>query len=140
MAEESFGQVNIENESGQVFWYNLTDKLSPKLVSIFAIIGIVYALLKSSKFLRYLYKRFIRAGYDLHQRYGGGWAVVTGASDGIGYEYANRLAARGFDVILIARNEEKLKFRIDELKKLHPKSEFKHIVFDFEIWYLQDAY
>ncbi|XP_073403179.1 very-long-chain 3-oxoacyl-CoA reductase-B-like [Dendrobates tinctorius] len=39
----------------------------------------------------------------------GGWAVVTGATDGIGKSYAEELAKRGFDVVLISRTLEKLK-------------------------------
>ncbi|XP_073510591.1 very-long-chain 3-oxoacyl-CoA reductase-B-like isoform X1 [Phyllobates terribilis] len=39
----------------------------------------------------------------------GGWAVVTGATDGIGKAYAEELAKRGFDVVLISRTLEKLK-------------------------------
>jgi len=49
-------------------------------------------------------KYFLLPRRDLKALYGDGWAVITGASDGLGKEYAIQLAKVGFKVVLIARN------------------------------------
>lgn len=38
----------------------------------------------------------------------GPWALVTGATDGIGKEYATQLAAKGVNIVLISRSRDKL--------------------------------
>jgi short-subunit dehydrogenase len=41
--------------------------------------------------------------------------VVTGASDGIGREFAIQLARAGFNVLLAARNQAKLDTVVDDI-------------------------
>lgn len=44
---------------------------------------------------------------DLKKKYGP-WAIITGATDGVGLQYSRQLAAKGLNLILIGRSREKL--------------------------------
>ncbi|MGB0909951.1 MAG: SDR family NAD(P)-dependent oxidoreductase [Nitrospirales bacterium] len=48
-----------------------------------------------------------------------GLAIITGASRGIGAEYAKQLAIRGYSLILIARDTDKLERVSDEISQTH---------------------
>lgn len=63
---------------------------------------------KILSFLFDLISPFILPRLNLQKRYGGGWALVTGGSEGIGFAIAEELAKEGFNIVLISRNKGKL--------------------------------
>lgn len=48
------------------------------------------------------------------------YALITGASFGLGEEFARRLAARGWSLILVARSHDRLERLREELTSAHP--------------------
>lgn len=47
----------------------------------------------------------------------GKWALITGATSGIGAELTSQIAAKGLNVILVARKEKELKEQAESLQK-----------------------
>ncbi|KAH7921278.1 NAD(P)-binding protein [Leucogyrophana mollusca] len=69
------------------------------------------------KTLTFLSQTFVLSGKSL-KKFGAGkgsWAVVTGASDGIGREFAVQLGKAGFNVMLVARNRVMLEAVAEEI-------------------------
>lgn len=62
--------------------------------------------------------RVILTMNDFYIKYGP-WAIVTGASSGIGEEFCRQLADRKLNLILVSRREEKLKSVSDSLISEH---------------------
>jgi len=80
--------------------------------------SLLYTYLKPSSLNRYL---------DPSR---GSWAVVTGASDGIGRALAQELCARGFNVILHGRNPSKLEALKQSLNNDFPSRSVRTMVLD----------
>lgn len=72
-------------------------------------IGALFLGSKLLSFVRLVLNSFVLSGVNL-RKYGkpGTWAVVTGASDGLGKEFALQLARKGFNLVLISRTASKL--------------------------------
>ena len=48
------------------------------------------------------------------------WALITGASAGIGASFASHLAAKGWSTLLIARRADKLKDLQNQITEKYP--------------------
>lgn len=76
-----------------------------------------------------IYKTFIRRGVKPTKL--GKWAVVTGATDGIGKAYAMALAGKGVSIVLISRTEEKLQAVEKEISMKYGNVQTKYVVCDY---------
>ena len=79
-----------------------------------------YASVVTYRVARFVWRQYLRPSTNLAQRYGstggGAWAVVTGATSGIGRGCARVWAQQGFHIVLIARTIIDLEAVADELQ------------------------
>ncbi|KAL8227464.1 hypothetical protein R6Q57_015048 [Mikania cordata] len=80
-------------------------------------------------FFKWVFITFIRPPKNL-KKYGS-WALITGATDGIGKAFAFQLAQKGLDLILVSRSLTKLNEVCDEILLVHPTSKIKIFAIDF---------
>ena len=102
----------------------------------FSLIGGAFIASKLFTYSKMLLKPLFTFEKDLATRYGkGSWVVITGGSDGVGKAFCFQFAKRGFNVVIIARNQEKCEGVVREIKELYPNTETRIIVADFtESW------
>mmetsp|Transcript_3120 Transcript_3120/g.4615 ORF Transcript_3120/g.4615 Transcript_3120/m.4615 type:complete len:326 (+) Transcript_3120:102-1079(+) len=99
------------------------------VVTVIAAFGSLFLMNKAMKAVVAFYKMFLRPGKDLKRL--GEWAVITGATDGIGKAYALALAKKGINIMLISRTEEKLKDVSKEIADKGYGVETKYVVCDY---------
>lgn len=113
------------------------DKVPSVVTLFFAAIGFVSIGSKIISYVQLLLSLFVLSGKNVSstpnslelreidtndgnqlRSYGrkGTWAVITGASDGIGKEYAIQLAQKGFNLVLISRTASKLSTLSSEIE------------------------
>jgi 17beta-estradiol 17-dehydrogenase / very-long-chain 3-oxoacyl-CoA reductase len=80
--------------------------------------------------IHYLYSSGLPKYLHQHAQGESSWALVTGASDGIGRALCSELSARGFNVVLHGRNEAKLARVREELEAAHPHRHFRTVIAD----------
>lgn len=79
--------------------------MEPLILSL-AAIGAVTLLVYVVRFFSFISQYFL-ASFS-YAKFKGEWAVVTGASAGIGAGFVRSLASRGINVVLIARSKDKM--------------------------------
>jgi 17beta-estradiol 17-dehydrogenase / very-long-chain 3-oxoacyl-CoA reductase len=87
---------------------------------IIAVVNEIVPYLRASQLHRYLHTRHGKPA----------WAMVTGASDGIGRALSNELAANGFNIVLHGRNPSKLTRVEQELLAAYPTRHFRILIAD----------
>ena len=78
--------------------------MSDSLCTALGVIGGAFLLVSAIRILKFIQLNYFTS-INVKKRYAkaGNWAVVTGASDGIGRGMATDLARRGMNVVLISR-------------------------------------
>ncbi|KAL2760262.1 hypothetical protein ACRALDRAFT_1046520 [Sodiomyces alcalophilus JCM 7366] len=110
----------------------LAEKIPQPVFLALAGLGALVVGKKVLAYLNFVANVFLLSGTNL-RKYGGpdSWAVVTGASDGLGKEFAYQLAAQGYNLILVSRTLSKLNDLAEELQKKYPKVKTRVHAMDF---------
>jgi len=106
--------------------------------ALFEYVGVFflsYTLLKTSLRVFNNVGTFFFGIGSLNLKKYGSWAVVTGCTDGIGKAYAESLAKKGLNIVLISRTLEKLQEQAKSIQEKY-KVETKVISADFTGNYL----
>ena len=82
------------------------------------LLGLALTLYSLLKILLFVTSRFRLKRIEWHKitSKGDGWAVVSGATDGIGLEFARQLHQQGVNVLLLGRSPEKLQNAIKSIQ------------------------
>ncbi|KAI9800860.1 MAG: hypothetical protein M1825_003643 [Sarcosagium campestre] len=113
---------------------SIQDRIPSTVLLVLSTIGLVTLLVPVISYVRLLLSLFVLSGTNV-RKYGpkGSWAVVTGASDGIGKEYAIQLAQKGFNLVLVSRTSSKLQSLAQDLTTKYggPHIQTKLLAMDF---------
>ena len=95
------------------------------VLCVIIFIGIFKLLYHLGWVLYQIYIYCLRRELNLFKRYGGGYALVLGSTDGIGLQYCYEFAKRGFNLIMVSRNYEKLEKRKKEICQKYNQIDIK---------------
>lgn len=86
-------------------------------VVVIAAVGLRIAVRLGLTLWRKLIAPNLGMGVDVASQ--GRWAVVTGATDGLGKAFAQALADKGLDIVLVSRSIQKLEDVANEIKQTY---------------------
>ncbi|XP_040185057.1 inactive hydroxysteroid dehydrogenase-like protein 1 isoform X2 [Rana temporaria] len=107
-------------------------------MEILAVVGVCFFMWHMFSLLHFLYSMIQQYAIPCflsrtkHIRQYGEWAIVTGATSGIGKAYAEELASHGMNIILVSRNPEKLKKVSEDIAATY-KVKTRFVVADFSL-------
>jgi 17beta-estradiol 17-dehydrogenase / very-long-chain 3-oxoacyl-CoA reductase len=96
----------------------LENPIAVTAVGVCAAIGAVSVLKSSVSMMGSFSRHCLRSPYNHYKRYAkdaNSYVVVTGGSDGIGFEICNQMAEQGFNVCIISRTLSKIEDKCKEL-------------------------
>ena len=96
-------------------------------IIIVTALGFISVIKSSITFLKWVWIMFLRPPKNLNEY--GSWAVITGATDGIGKAMAFELASKGLNLVLVGRNPLKLEATSREIREKEVV-EVKSVVID----------
>ncbi|KAK8146673.1 hypothetical protein G3M48_002726 [Beauveria asiatica] len=106
---------------------------SSRLGGVFATIGLLTAVVAVTRAMQFVSVYLLPSRIARYAHATNGhppWALVTGASDGIGRGFAAELAKQGFNVVLHGRNRAKLASVMSQLQDRHPDRCFRILIAD----------
>ncbi|KPI45100.1 Very-long-chain 3-oxoacyl-CoA 1 [Cyphellophora attinorum] len=98
--------------------------------SVLSLIGAVTVTTISMRLILFLQPYLKPSKLDRYLTEKDSWALVTGATDGLGLAFVQELAHRGFNVVIHGRDPDKLNGIKTQLEKQYPGRRFQILVLD----------
>ncbi|KAM0001342.1 putative very-long-chain 3-oxoacyl-CoA reductase [Helianthus debilis subsp. tardiflorus] len=103
--------------------------MQPSWLLLFSVLGFLSLSKLCFTFLKWAFITFLIPPKNLKNY--GSWALITGATDGIGKAFAFQLAQKGLHLILVSRNQAKLNQVSNEILSVYPSTKIKIFAIDF---------